>query len=271
MTMELGRCSLNSITVRSLDLPSLIREAVQRKVGAIAPWRELIAPHGADAAGKMITDAGLAISSLCRGGMFTGETAQQRRAAIEENRRAIDEAHELGAEVLVLVCGPVVGSDMRGSRAMVRDGIEAVLDHAHEAGVRLGIEPLHPMMAADRSVITSLREANELRSALEHPSLGVVVDAYHVWWEHDLDRQLAAAAGHVLGFHVSDWVGPIAGQLSSRGMPGDGCIDLPGMRAMVEGTGYTGLVEVEVLSNRWWSTDPREVLTMVCERFQTAV
>lgn len=269
--MELARCSINSITVRSLALPNLIHEAVQRGIGAIAPWRELIASHGAAAAGQMINDAGLAISSLCRGGMFTGETAQQRRAAIEENRRAIDEAHNLGAEVLVLVCGPVVNNDMRGSRAMVHDGIEAVLDHAQAAGVRLGIEPLHPMMAADRSVITSLREANNLRSALEHSSLGVVVDAYHVWWEHDLEDQLAAAAGHILGFHVSDWVGPIVGQLSSRGMPGDGCIDLPGMRALVDGTGYKGLVEVEVLSDRWWSKDPREVLTMVCDRFQAAV
>ena len=269
--MELTRCSLNSITVRSLALPSLVNEATRRGVGAIAPWRDLIEPHGAAKAGRMIAEAGLEISSLCRGGMFTGETPKDRLVAIEENLRAIDEARDLGAGTLVLVCGPIVGTDMAGSRSMVRDGIEAVADHARDAGVALGIEPLHPMMAADRSVITSLREANELRAALDHPNVGVVVDAYHVWGEHDLEHQLAAAAGHVLGFHVSDWVLPITGQCSSRGMPGDGCIDLRGMRTLVEGTGYAGHVEIEILSDRWWAEDPDVVLTMACERFQRVV
>ncbi|MEV4734825.1 sugar phosphate isomerase/epimerase family protein [Saccharopolyspora sp. NPDC049426] len=269
--MDLARCSLNSITVRSLDLPNLISEAVQRGVGAIAPWRDLIEPHGAEKAGRMIGEAGLGVSSLCRGGMFTGDSAKARLAAVEDNRRAIAEAHAVGARTLVLVCGPIVGNDIAGSRAMVRDGIEAVLEDAQQAGISLGIEPLHPMMAADRSVITSLREANELRAAIDHDSVGVVIDAYHVWWEHDLEHQIAAASGRILGFHVSDWVLPINGQCSSRGMPGDGCIDLPGMRRMVEAARYGGFVEVEVLSDRWWAEEPDLVLTQACDRFQSAV
>ncbi|MCB5909517.1 sugar phosphate isomerase/epimerase family protein [Streptomyces pinistramenti] len=269
--MELSRCSINSITVRALGLPALLREAGRLGVAGVAPWRELIAPYGAAAAGRMIADAGLGVSGLCRGGMFTASTAAGRRAAVADNLRAIDEARALGADVLVLVCGPVTGRDPGGSRTMIRDGIEAVLDHARAAGVRLGVEPLHPMMAADRSAVTSLREANALRQAIGDPQLGVIVDAYHVWWEHDLEAQIAAAAGHLLGFHVSDWVTPIEGQLSSRGMPGDGCIDLRRMRACVEGAGFRGLAEVEILSDRWWAEEPRAVLDLATERFRDVV
>jgi sugar phosphate isomerase/epimerase len=266
--MDLRRCAINSITVRSLPLPDLIDAVTRRGIPGIAPWRDLIEPYGAAVAGRMIRDAGLSVSSLCRGGMFTAPNAGSRREAIEDNRRAIDEAYELDAGVLVLVCGPVVGRDPAGSRAMIRDGIEEILPYAREAGVRLGVEPLHPMMAADRSAVTSLREAVDLRTAIGDPALGVIVDVYHVWWEDDLAGQIARAAGHILGFHVSDWVTPIEGQLSSRGMIGDGCIDITGVAEQVFAHGYEGFVEVEILSDHWWRQNPEHTLDVIRDRLQ---
>lgn len=266
--MDLRRCAINSITVPSLTLPHLLTALSGRGIPALAPWRDLIAPYGAVTAGRMIRDAGLSISSLCRGGMFTATDATMRRAAIEDNRRAIEEADELGTDVLVLVCGPVVDRDPDGSRTMIHDGIEAILPYAREAGIRLGIEPLHPMMAADRSAVTSLGEAVDLRAAIDDPALGVIVDLYHVWWEDGLADQICRAAGHILGLHISDWVVPIQGQLSSRGMIGDGVIDIAGVTEQVLAQEYDGFVEVEILSDHWWSQTPEHTLDVIRDRFQ---
>lgn len=268
--MDLSESAVNSATVPSLDLAALVSACVERNIPAISPWRDLIAPHGAAAARRIITDAGLTVAGLCRGGLFTAPTEQSRHAAIEDNLRAIDEAHDLGAPALVLVSGPIIERDPAGSRSMIRTGIESILPHARAAGVALAIEPLHPMMAASRSAVTSLREANDLREAIGEPEVGVVVDVYHVWWEHDLIDQISRAAGHIAGLHVSDWVTPIHNELSSRGMMGDGCIDIPGIRARVRSVGYDGYVEAEVLSEAWWSVPPGEVLDVVRSRFITA-
>ena len=128
--MDLSLCSINTITVRSLGLRPLIDEALARGVGAVAPWRDLLATVGTDEAARLLRGSGLRVTSLCRGGMFTAVDEGGRRAAIEDNLRAIDEAHAIGADCLVLVCGPLVGKDLAGSRAMVRDGILAILPHA---------------------------------------------------------------------------------------------------------------------------------------------
>jgi len=269
--MDLSECSINTITVRSLGLRALIDQALARGVPAVAPWRDLLATLGIDEAARLLRGSGLRISSLCRGGLFTAADEAGRRAAIDDNRRAIDEADAIRADCLVLVCGPLVGKDLAGSRTMVRDGILEVLPHALAAGVTLGIEPLHPMMVADRSVITTLGEANDLVDLIASPNVGVVVDAYHVWWDPDLNEQLRRASGRILGLHVSDWVVPIHGQLSSRGMMGDGCIDLPALARSVRAAGYAGPVEIEILSDYWWSQPPELVLDIALDRFATCV
>lgn len=269
--MDLSRCSLNSITVPSLRLPELVEAAVAHGIPAIAPWRDIIDDTGASKAGRIIRDAGLRVSSLCRGGMFTAEDAAARRAALDDNRRAIEQAQELGAAVLVLVCGPVVGRDLAGSREMVFEGISGIVDEARAANVPLGIEPLHPMMVADRSVITTLGEATSLAERVGDDSVGVVVDAYHVWWDVAIEREIARAGKRILGFHVSDWVLPIMGQLSSRGLMGDGHIDLPRLFANVAAAGYSGDVEVEIISDSLSTQDPQEVVRSVRERFVTHV
>ena len=269
--MDRSRLSLNSITVKSLSFQELVGVATGFGIPAIAPWRDLFEAFPVHEARAILDNEGLAVSSLCRGGLFTAVDSSDRRRAIDDNLRAIDEAAVLGAQCLVLVCGPVVGKDVRGSYAMVIDGIAEILPYAAKAGVSLSLEPLHPMMAADRSVICTLGQAHAVLSEFQDPTLGVCVDAYHVWWDVDLEPALNQLAGRVRGFHVSDWVTPIQGQLSSRGMMGDGCIDLSGMAAAVARTGYDGYVEVEILSDYWWSRPPNEVVSTLVSRFASDV
>lgn len=264
--MHLDRFSLNSMTVPRLDLPGLIEQCERLGIDRLAPWRPVIADAGgAAAAERSIRAAGLRLSSLCRGGMFTAPddpSEAGRAAAVVDNLRAIDDAATLGAPVLVLVCGPVVGRDVAGSLAMICDGIAAVLPHAQAAGVCLGIEPLHPMMAADRSAVCRVADATDLIDELGRPEgLGVVVDAYHVWWDQGLAADLERVGDRVLGFHVSDWVSPLTGGLTSgRGIMGEGCIDLAGLECMVASAGYSGAVEVEVISDQYAAEPPAAVL-----------
>ncbi len=184
--------------------------------------------------------------------------------------RAIDEAAELAAECLVMVCGPVVEKDVAGSFSMVRDGLGAVIDHAERAGVNLGLEPLHPMMSADRSVVASLRDAHDLIVELGWPHrLGVVIDLYHVWWDRELPRYVELLSDRILGLHVSDWVTPLTGGIASgRGMMGDGSIDIPGL---VRAIPWPGFIEVEVLSDELWQRPVEDTLDLVVERFGSHV
>lgn len=267
-----ARLSLNQITVRRASLPEAVAACHAAGIGAIGVWRDKVAEVGVDAAAVLCADAGLRVSSLCRGGMFTADSDAGRRAALDENRRAVEEAAALGADVLVLVCGPVVGRDLVGARGVVADGIAALLSDAAAAGVPLGIEPLHPVFCGDRSVISTLRQATDLVERFDSPWLGVVVDAYHVWWDPAVHDEIARAAGRILGFHVSDWVTPLpAGVLEGRGMMGDGCIDLPGLRAAVEAAGYDGPIEVEIMNTALWERPVAETLATVAERYRTWV
>lgn len=254
--MDLSHASLNSITVRSASLAELVALATDRGFGGVSLWRDTYATIGADAAARATRDAGLRVTSVCRGGMFTHGTAAERRIAWEDNLRAVDETRALGADCLVLVCGGAVDGDLARARGQISDGIAALLPYAEGAGVKLAIEPMHPMMIADRSAITSLAEANDLLDELPSPSLGIALDAYHVFWDAALEREVHRAAGRLLSIQVCDWVLPIQGQLSSRGMPGEGTIDLSAFVALGRAAGFEGLVEVEVLSDRWWREDP---------------
>jgi len=237
----------------------------------IAPWRDQLDALPSARAGRAIADAGLRVSSLCRGGFFPAATEPERRARIDDNLRAIDEAAEIGADVLVLVCGGLPDRDLAGARQMVADGIAAVEPQARARGVRLGIEPLHPMFAADRSVITTLGEARALAARLDSPVVGVIVDAYHVWWDPGLRDEIAAAARHTLGFHVSDWIVPLPDVLDGRGMMGDGVIDLRGMRRQVDAAGYRGPIEVEIFNQALRARPLDEVLATMAARYRGTV
>ncbi len=267
-----ARLSLNLATIREqCGLEEAIPLCARMGLRAVAPWRDQVAATGLRRTRRLLRDHGLEASSLCRGGMFPAADRAERRRRIEDNRRAIEEAATLGAPCLVLVCGglPPGSKDLEGARHMVEDGIAEILDEAAAAGVRLGVEPLHPMYAADRSVIVTLAQALDICDGLGSGApVGVVLDVYHLWWDPDLPRQIERAGERILGFHLCDWLVPTRDLLLDRGMMGDGVIDIPRIRALVEAQGYRGWQEVEIFSARdWWRRPPEEVIRVCIDRY----
>jgi sugar phosphate isomerase/epimerase len=267
----MSRLSLNQITTQRWSLREAVEGCARAGIPAIGVWRDKLAEVGQDQAVRLVRDAGLQVSSVLRGGMFPAASAAERQTRVDDNRRAVDQAAALGADVLVLVCGPAPDKDIAAGREMVRDGIAALLPYARERGVKLGIEPLHPMFAAERSVIVTLAEANALIESFDSPFLGLLADVYHIWWDPDLDAQIARAAGWIFGFHVSDWLVPTPDILLGRGMIGDGAIDIRRIRALVDAAGYAGPIEVEIFNRALWDTPGDDVLALICERFVACV
>ncbi len=273
LTNDRSWLSINSMTVKAWSFEQLIEGCARAGITAISPWRDIVQACGVEHAGKLIRTHGMTVTGLCRGGMFPASDEAGRRAALDDNRRAIDEAAAIGAQCLILVVGglPKGSRDLTDARAQVRDAIAALLPYAREANVPLAIEPLHPMFAADRACVNTLAHANDLCDELGD-GVGVAIDVYHVWWDPDLARQIARAGRRILAYHVNDWLVPTTDLLLDRGMMGDGVIDLRGVRAMVEAAGYSGHCEVEILSaNNWWKRAPDEVLRTCIERHQTVV
>ena len=268
---DLARLSFNQITGDRWTLAEAVDACAAHGIGWFAPWRQKVAELGAEESARRIADAGLRVSSLCRGGFFTAGGDADRRRADDDNRRAVEEAAILGTDVLVLVCGPPRTRDLAEARAQIAGGIERLLPHAAEHGVRLGIEPLHPMMIGERSALVTLGEANDLVERFADPHLGVVVDVYHVFWDPRVDAELDRAAGTVLGFHVCDWPADTKDTLLGRGLMGDGIIDIRALRERVEAGGYDGPIEVEVINPAVWDLPRDELLGAVRERFATSV
>ena len=267
-----GPLSLNTATVKERwGLAECIEGCARHGIPGISPWRDVLQAMGVEEAARQIRDAGLTVTGLCRGGMFTAPDAAGRAAAIEDNRRAIAEAHAIGAACLVMVCGglPPGSRDLPGAREMVREGLHAIMGEARDAGVTIALEPLHPMTCADRSVLATLGQALDLCEELGRGS-GVALDVYHVWWDPDLARQMRRARGRIAAFHTCDWLVPTTDTVFDRGLPGDGVIDIPAIRAMAEEAGWPGGAEVEILSRRWWARDPDEGLPLLKERHQSA-
>ena len=268
-----SRLSLNQITVERASLEHAVEACARHGVPYIAVWRHKLAEAGLEQAVRLVRDAGVRVSSVCRGGMFPAATQAEREARIEDNRRAVDEAAGLGAEVLVLVCGaaPLPDKDIAGARRMVADGIAALVPYARERGVRLGLEPMHPAFAAERSCITTLREARCLAEQFDCGVVGIVADVYHIWWDPELHDEIARAAGRLAGFHVSDWLVPVENVLMNRGLMGDGVIELRPIRAAVERAGYAGPIEVEIFNQKVWSTPLDTLLPLIKERYLACV
>jgi sugar phosphate isomerase/epimerase len=269
---RLADLSINLATTRQQwGLADAVEGCLRHGITAIAPWRDQVAAVGLSEAARIVTANGLRVTGLCRGGMFPAETAEGRQAAIDDNLRAIDEAAALGADCLVLVVGGLPGAsrDIAGARTMVADGIAAMLPHARACNMPLAIEPLHPMYAADRACVNTLRQALDLCEALGE-GVGVAIDVYHVWWDPDLAAQIARAGrmGAILAHHICDWLVPTKDMLLDRGMMGDGVIDLRAIRAMIEAAGWTGPQEVEIFSAAdWWTRPGDEVIATCRDRF----
>jgi len=266
--------SINLATVRAQwDMEQAVAGCLRHGITAIAPWRDQVAAIGLDRAARLVRENGLRVTGLCRGGFFPGATAEERARAIDDNRRAVDEAAALGADCLVLVVGglPAGSKDIAGARAMVRDGLAALLPHALAADMPLAIEPLHPMYAADRACVNTLGQALDLCDALGQGT-GAAIDVYHVWWDPELEAQIAraGAAGQILAHHICDWLVPTRDPLNDRGMMGDGVADLRRIRGWFEAAGFHGPQEVEIFSaENWWKRDGDEVLATCVERFRT--
>ncbi len=268
---DLSRLSLNQATTQGWGVREAVEGCARAGIPWIGLWRDKIAAAGVAESARLARDAGLKVSSLCRGGYFPAATKAEREARIEDNRRAIDEAAELGTDVLVLVCGPAPDRDIDGARRMVEEGIAAIIPYAAERGVRLGIEPLHPIFAGDRSVIVTLGQANAIAERLASPQVGVVIDVYHVWWDPQVYQEIARAAPYTLGFHVNDWLAPPPHPLLGRGMMGDGTIELRRLRAAVDAAGYRGPIEVEIFNQAIWDAPGDETLALMKERYREYV
>lgn len=281
--------SINTATVRKsrgadLPLPEIIDACARRGIRAISPWRDQVQAAGVSNIAKLVRDHGLALSGYCRGGMFPAADAEGLKAARDDNRRAVDEAAQLGATCLVLVVGALPGAlqgkaahkDIALARNQVRDGIGELLEYSRTANMPLAIEPLHPMYAADRACVNSMEHALDLCDELDPyrtGSLGVAVDVYHVWWDPKLQQQIERAGRQrLLAFHVCDWMTPTTDLLNDRGMMGDGVIDIPRIRGWVEAQGFAGYSEVEIFSTgNWWKRPHEEVLDTCIARHKSAV
>lgn len=254
--------SLNTATVRKQwNLGQIIEGCARHDIRGISPWRDQVAVLGLSETRKRISSHGLTVSGLCRGGFFAEKNWR------DDNLRAIEEAHALGAPALILVVGgmPSDSKDISSFRNYIQDCIASVLPQARQAGVPLAIEPLHPMQVA-RAAVNTLEQALDMCDALGE-GVGVAVDAYHVWWDPKLAGQIARGRGRILGYHICDWLVPTRDLLNDRGMMGDGVIDLPRIRSWVEAAGYSGFQEVEIFSELdWWKRDPDQVLRTCKER-----
>lgn len=264
------RFCIHTITTKPLTIEECLIEFPKRGVTGITIWRQALEGRNGTDVRRQAADAGLDVISLCRGGFFPTRNAADRQTAIDDNLKAIAQAHALGAPVLVLVCGSVPGQSLVESRKQITDGIAAVLPAAEKAGVKLAIEPLHPMYADDRSAVNTMRQAHEVCDALgSPPTVGIAVDVYHVWWDPELKQQidLAGKTGRLHAFHICDWRTPTMDLLNDRGLMGEGCINIREISDWVDATGFTGHREVEIFSDRLWATDQRRFLDQIASSY----
>lgn len=254
---NLSKLCIHTITMKPWTIEQSARKFSEAGVAGITVWRDAIAGRDIRETGKLLRSLNLEVVSLCRGGFFAALTQEQRDAAIRENKKAIDEAAELEAPMLVLVCGSAPGQSLIESREQIKWGIEACVPYAEKKGVQLTIEPLHPMYAGDRSAINTLSQANDIAEYFNSDSVGIAADVYHLWWDPDLENQITRCGtnGNLSAFHICDWKTPTLDMLNDRGIMGEGCINIREIRGWVENAGFTGYNEVEIFSNIYWSQD----------------
>ena len=254
---DLSRLCVHTITTKPWPIEISVEKFAASGVKGISVWREALEGRDLKATGQRIREANLDIISLVRGGFFPSVHKEERDKAVNNNKKAINEASELGAPLLVLVCGADPKQSLEESRKQIREGIEAILPMAADHGVKLAIEPLHPMYADTRSAISTIQQANELAEYFNSDSVGVAVDVYHLWWDPALEKEIMRCGGNnnLYAFHMCDWLSPTEDMLNDRGLMGEGCIPIKQIRGWVEKAGFRGYNEVEIFSNRFWSQD----------------
>ncbi|MGW2109722.1 sugar phosphate isomerase/epimerase family protein, partial [Streptomyces sp. NPDC001948] len=251
--MSDGRLSINQETIKQWSLPELAEGCVKAGIDKVGLWRAPVQSYGIERTARLLADSGLTVTSLCRGGFFTALDPAERARALDDNRAALDEAAALSTDTLVLVSGglPEGSKDLHGARERVADALGELAPYAAERGVRLAIEPLHPMFASDRCVVSTLSQTLDIAERFPADQVGVVVDTYHIWWDDQAAAQIAraGAGGRIHSFQLADWITPLpAGVLVGRGQLGDGAVDFRAFRSLVEATGFDGPVEVEIFN-----------------------
>lgn len=266
---DLSRLCVHTITTKPWNIETAARNYSAAGVKGITVWRDALEGRNIRETGNMLRNEGLSIVSLCRGGFFPSKDKEKRKLAIDDNRKAIEEAAALGASLIVLVCGADPTQSLEDSRQQIQDGIATVMDEAAAAGVKLAIEPLHPMYADTRSAINTLAQANDMAESLNSPWVGVAVDVYHLWWDPSLEQQIKRCGQHnnLFAFHICDWKTPTTDMLLDRGLMGEGCIPIRKIRSWVEATGFNGFNEVEIFSTQYWKEDQSVFLEKIINAY----
>lgn len=266
---DLSKLCIHTITTKPWSLKTAVDKFSKKGISGITIWRDALEGLKLHDAKSMLDDTGMDVVSLCRGGFFPSVNKQKRGEAIDNNKKAIEEAAEVGAPLVVLVCGADPTQPLEESRKQIQEGIEAVLPFAKEQNVKLAIEPLHPMYADNRSAINTLKQANDMCVNIDDPNIGVAVDVYHLWWDETLEEEIARSGklNKLFAFHICDWKTPTTDLLLDRGLMGEGCIPVKKIRSWVEEAGFAGYNEVEIFSNRYWEMDQDEFLEKIIQAY----
>lgn len=268
---DFSRLCLHTYTTRSWSIEECALNYSQAGITGITVWRNVLENKNPEKVKQCLDDNGMQVVSLCRGGFFPSVSKKKREAAITDNLLAIEQARALGAPLIVLVCGADHGQSLAESREQIAEGIIRILPDAEKAGVKLAVEPLHPVFAGDRSAINTLKQANDLAELINSPSVGVAIDVYHLWWDPALEEEIKRCGdmNRLFAFHISDWKVPVTDVLNDRGLMGEGCIDIPEIRSWVEAAGFTGFHEVEIFSEKYWTINQFEYLGKIKEAYLT--
>lgn len=268
---DLSRLCVHTLTTKPWGIEECIQNYSAAGIRGITVWRNVLEDKELSAVKRLLDDFGMEVVSLARGGFFPSTDPAKRGKAIDDNLWAIEQAASIGAPMIVLVCGADGAQPLEKSREQIAEGIQKILPAAQKSGVKLAIEPLHPMYAGDRSAINTLRQANDMAEMIGSEWVGIAVDVYHLWWDPELRTEIhrCGTNKNLLAFHVCDWNIPTVDFLNDRGLMGDGCINVPLIRSWVEETGFKGYNEVEIFSDKYWATDQKDYLVKIINAYLT--
>ena len=268
--VPLGRLCIHQVTLMQCGFAEGLECLARHNVTMTAIWHEKLDEIGVAEARRVLSDTRVRPVALCIGGTMAAGDKAERASQIELTRRRIEFCVELGIGSLLMLTGGLGAgeTDLAAARLKALEGFDTIVPVARSAGVRLILEPLHPMACGSRSVISTLSAACDFLDELDaDDATGLALDTYALWWDLDLPRDIRRAAPRLRHLHVSDWLADTTDLRLDRGMPGDGLVDNRAIRRAVEDVGFRGPVEIEIFSKRhWWKNSPDEVVSEIVKR-----